>query len=41
MILSNMLSQQPDFVPEKDTDNEDIVLLPDWLFIDLINIKLQ
>ena len=41
MILSDMLSQQPDFVPEKDTDNEDIVLLPDWLFINLIDIKLQ
>ena len=41
MILSDTLSQWPDFVPEKDTDNEDIVLLPDWLFINLINIKLQ
>ena len=41
MILSNTLSQRPDFVPEKDTDNEDIVLLPDWLFINLINIELQ
>ena len=41
MILSDMLSWRPDFVPEKDTDNEDIVLLPDWLFINLINIKLQ
>ena len=41
MILSDMLSQQPDFVPEKDTNNEDIVLLSDWLFINLIDIKLQ
>ena len=41
MILSDTLSQQPDFVPEKDTDNEDMVLLPDWLFINLINIELQ
>ena len=41
MILSDTLSQWPDFVPEKDTDNEDIVLLPDQLFINLINIKLQ
>ena len=28
-------------VPEKDTDNKDIVLLLDQLFINLINIKLQ
>ena len=41
MILSDTLSQWPDFVPKKDTDNEDIVLLPDQLFINLINIKLQ
>ena len=41
MILSNTLSWWPDFVPEKDTDNEDIVLLLDQLFINLINIKLQ
>ena len=37
MILSNTLSQWPDFVPEKDTDNEDIILLLDQLF----NIELQ
>ena len=32
MILSDTLSQQPDFVPDKDTDNEDMILLPDKLF---------
>ena len=32
MILSNTLSRRPDFIPDKDTDNEDIVLLPDRLF---------
>ena len=36
-----MLLWWPDFVPEKDTNNEDIVLLPDWLFINLIDIELQ
>ena len=41
MILSDTLSWQPDFVPEKDTDNEDIILLPDQLFINLIDIQLQ
>jgi len=32
MILSNALSRRPDFIPDKDTDNEDMVLLPDKLF---------
>ena len=32
MILSDTLSWWPDFIPDKDTDNEDIVLLPDRLF---------
>ena len=41
MILSDTLSWQPDFVPEKDTNNEDIILLPDQLFINLIDIELQ
>ena len=36
-----MLSWQLNFVPEKDTNNKDIILLPDWLFINLINIELQ
>jgi len=40
MIQSDALSRRPDHVPEKDTDNEDIVLLPDELFIRLINMEL-
>jgi len=32
MILSDALSRRPDFIPDKDTDNEDMVLLPDKLF---------
>ena len=32
MILSDTLSQRPDFIPDNDTDNEDIVLLPNRLF---------
>ena len=36
-----MLSWWPDFFPKKDTDNEDVILLPDQLFINLINIELQ
>jgi hypothetical protein len=41
MILSDTLSRRPDFVPDKDTDNEDLVLLPDKLFINLIDLELQ
>ena len=47
MILSDTLLQRPDFVPDKDTDNEDMILLPDKLFestslaIHLINTDLQ
>ena len=47
MILSDTLSRQPDFIPEKDTNNENMVLLPDKLFgstlltIHLIDTDLQ
>jgi RNase H-like domain found in reverse transcriptase len=37
MIQSDALSQQPDLCPDEDTDNEDIVLLPDDMFIMLID----
>ena len=32
MILSDTLSRRPDFIPDKNTDNKDIVLLPNRLF---------
>ena len=47
LILSDTLSRRPDFVPDKDTDNKNMVLLPDKLFrstsltIHLIDIDLQ
>ena len=41
MIQSDALSRQPDLCPDKDTDNEDIVMLPDSMFMDLINTELQ
>jgi hypothetical protein len=47
MILSDTLSRQPDFIPEKDTNNEDMILLLDKLFestslaIHLIDTDLQ
>ena len=41
MIQSDTLSRWPDFIPYKDTDNEDIVMLPNNLFIQLLDIELQ
>ena len=47
MILSDTLSQRPNFIPDKDTDNENMILLPDKLFgstammIHLIDTDLQ
>ena len=41
MIQSDALSRRPNFVPNTDNDNEDIVMLPDNLFIHLIDTELQ
>ena len=41
MVQSDTLSRRPDFTPEEDTDNEDITMLPDELFISLIDTELQ
>jgi len=41
MIQSDALSQQPDHCPEEDNNNEDMILLPENLFINLIDIDLQ
>jgi transposase InsO family protein len=41
MIQSDALSRRPDFVPDEDTDNEDIVMLPENLFINLLDLDLQ
>ena len=40
MIQSDALSRRPDHIPENDDDNENIVILPDNLFINLINVEL-
>jgi hypothetical protein len=40
MIQSDVLSRRPDHIPENDDDNENIVILPDKLFINLINVEL-
>jgi len=41
MIQSDALSQWPDHCPEEDNDKEDMILLPENLFINLIDIDLQ
>lgn len=41
MIQSDALSRQPDFSLGEDYNNVDIMLLPEALFIDLIDVKLQ
>ena len=41
MIQSDTLSHQPDFIPEEDHDNENRILLPENMFINLIDIDLQ
>jgi len=41
MFLADALSRRPDMIPDEDHDNEDIVMLPDNLFINLIDMELQ
>ena len=41
MIQSDNLSRRPDYIPDNDTDNENIMMLPDDLFIGLIDVDLQ
>ena len=41
MIQSDALSRQPDFIPDKDTDNEDVIMLPDDIFLQLLDLDLQ
>ena len=41
MIQSDALSWRLDYILDKDNDNEDITMLPDDLFINLIDLDLQ
>ena len=41
MIQSDALSRLPDLCPDEDTDNENIVMLPDKMFVNLIDMDLQ
>ena len=41
MIQSDALSRRPNLCPDEDTDNENIVMLPDEMFVNLIDMDLQ
>jgi hypothetical protein len=41
MIQSDALSRRPDLCPDEDNDNEDIIMLPDDMFLNLIDMDLQ
>ena len=41
MIQLDTLSRRPDFVPDEDNNNEDITMLPENLFVNLIDLDLQ
>ena len=41
MIQSNTLSRWPDFIPKEDHDNENRILLPEEMFINLLDTDLQ
>ena len=37
MVQSDALSRRPDFVPDNDTDNDDMTMLPEKLFINFLS----
>ena len=41
MVQSDALSRQPDLCPDEDTDNKDKVLLPNDMFVRLIDTELR
>ena len=41
MVQSDALSRRPDLCPEDDTDNENVIMLPDNMFVNLIDVQLQ
>ena len=41
MIQSDALSRRHDYIPDEDNDNEDITMLPNNLFVNLIDVDLQ
>ena len=41
MIQSDALSQRPDYIPEEDHDNENRILLPEDMFVNLMDLDVQ
>ena len=41
MVQSDALSRRPNLCPGEDNDNEDVIMLPENVFIDLIDEGLQ
>ena len=41
MIQSDALSRRPDQIPEEDNDNVDRILLPENMFVNLMDLDLQ
>ena len=41
MIQSDALSRRPNFIPTEDMDNKDMIMLPETMFVNLIDVNLQ
>ena len=41
MVQSDALSRQPDLCADNDTDNENMIMLPDNMFLNIIDMDLQ
>ncbi|GLB42887.1 putative retrotransposable element tf2 155 kda protein type 1-like [Lyophyllum shimeji] len=41
MVQSDALSRRPDLCPTEDHDNEDVIVLPDHLFVRMIDMELK
>ena len=41
MVQSDALSRRPDLCPDNETDNENMIMLPDNMFLNLIDMDLQ
>jgi len=41
MVLADALSRRPDLCPVEDHDNKNVVLLPEDLFVALIDVELR
>ena len=41
MIQLDALSQRPDYIPEEDHDNENRILLPEDMFVNIMDLDLQ